>query len=87
MDYRLVQWVYVLDSGQRSSVTVKHPPVAAPLPYGWPGGIGEEDDEGRIEPSVLRAVTRADVYATELGLASRVHIIYVHARADVSWDA
>ena len=61
MDCRPVQWAHVLDSGQRSSVTVKLPP--APLPYGRPGGVGEEDNAGStegIEPSAL-PVTRADV--------------------------
>lgn len=79
MDCRPVQWVYVLDSGQRSSVTVKpHHPAAL-----RPGGVGEEeeedDDEGRIEPSRIPSVTRADVYADPPIAHRFVYILYTRA--------
>lgn len=71
MDCRPVQWVYVLDSGQRSSVTVKphHPAALRSV---------RTTTEGGSNPPVF-PVTRADVYARTPIARIASYILYTPA--------
>lgn len=80
MDCRPVQWVYVLDSGQRSSVTVK-PHHPAGLTAGWRRrGGGRRRREDRTLPYSLRNTCRCLRRPPDRA-SLRIHIIY--ARVDI----
>lgn len=75
MDCPPVQWVYVLDSGQRSSVTVNHP--FSPPPLVRPGGVTEED-EPRENRTPCTLVARVDVLIRMYVQYTRLHMyVYV----------